>query len=194
MHELETRCAAAVREVVDFPRPGIRFKDLSGLWGNPDLGMEIQNHMALRIRETLGTIDAVVAIESRGFLFGVGIAQALHVPFVAVRKAGKLPGPVWKASYALEYGEDTVEMQMGALPMGARVVVHDDVLATGGTACAAADLVRSEDARHARRWRLLSDLCSPECTDHGVGDLGRFEHDSCGCARLCGARGSSESF
>jgi adenine phosphoribosyltransferase len=147
MHDFETRCAAAVREVVDFPRPGIRFKDLSGLWGNPALGKEIQIHMATRIRETLGTIDAVVAIESRGFLFGVGIAQALEVPFVAVRKAGKLPGPVWKASYALEYGEDTVEMQMGALPMGARVVVHDDVLATGGTACAAAELVRSEGGR-----------------------------------------------
>ncbi|MGA1373862.1 MAG: adenine phosphoribosyltransferase [Flavobacteriales bacterium] len=147
MHDFETRCAAAVREVADFPRPGIRFKDLSALWGNPTLGKEIQAFMAHSIQTTLGTIDAVVAIESRGFLFGVGIAQALDVPFVAVRKAGKLPGPVWKAGYALEYGEDTVEMQMGALPMGARVVIHDDVLATGGTACAAAELVRFEGGR-----------------------------------------------
>jgi adenine phosphoribosyltransferase len=117
------------------------------LWGDPVLGREIQAHLARRIRETLGTVDAVVAIESRGFMFGVGIAQALDVPFIAVRKAGKLPGPVWKATYALEYGEDTVEMQMGALPLGARVVIHDDVLATGGTACAAAELVRFEGGR-----------------------------------------------
>jgi adenine phosphoribosyltransferase len=147
MHDIEARCAAAVREVIDFPKPGIRYKDLSGLWGNPELGKEIQQHLAQRIREAFGQIDAIVAIESRGFLFGVGIAQELRVPFVAVRKAGKLPGPVWRASYALEYGVDTVEMQMGALPLGARVVIHDDVLATGGTACAAAELVRSEGGR-----------------------------------------------
>jgi adenine phosphoribosyltransferase len=147
MNELSTRCAQAVRLVRDFPKPGIRFMDLSRLWGDPELGPEIEEAIAQRVREHLGRIDAVVAIESRGFFFGVGLARVLNVPFVAARKAGKLPGPVWQVAYALEYGEGMLELQTGSLPFGGRILIHDDVLATGGTACAAAELVRMEGGR-----------------------------------------------
>lgn len=147
MKDLESRCMQAVRLVKDFPKPGIQFMDLSALWGDPLLGAEIEQELAARITAEFGRIDAVVAIESRGFFFGIGLARILRVPFVAVRKSGKLPGPVWKVEYALEYGNGVLEMQLGSLPMGARVVIHDDVLATGGTACAAADLVRQEGGR-----------------------------------------------
>jgi len=147
MNDLELRCQRAIRWVPNFPQPGIQFADLSGLWGDPALGEAIEQAMASWAREILGPIDAVVAVESRGFFLGVGLARVLKVPFVAVRKAGKLPGPVVQVNYALEYGEGRLELQVGSIPFGGRVLIHDDVLATGGTACAAAELVRLEGGR-----------------------------------------------
>lgn len=147
MSDLVQRCSRAIRWVHDFPKPGIEFADLSGLWGDPVLGVAIESALAAAARETLGHVDAVVAVESRGFFFGVGLARALQVPFIAVRKAGKLPGPVVHVHYALEYGDGRLELQVGSIPFGGRVLIHDDVLATGGTACAAAELVRMEGGR-----------------------------------------------
>jgi adenine phosphoribosyltransferase len=127
-----------VREIPDFPKKGIRFKDIMPMLQSPE---------AFRAAvETLGSLvprpDAVVAIESRGFLFGAPLALHWNVPFVPARKFGKLPGRTVRQVYSLEYGEDTLELHADALAEGQRAVIVDDLLATGGTALATAQLVR----------------------------------------------------
>ncbi|MEM6797707.1 MAG: adenine phosphoribosyltransferase [Acidobacteriota bacterium] len=130
-----------IREVADFPKPGINFYDITTLLKHPG-----------GLRATLGalerlfrdeTIDKVVGIESRGFLFGPQLAYQLHAGFVPVRKPGKLPAETVGVSYELEYGTDTLEMHRDAVEPGERVLIVDDVIATGGTAEAAARLVES---------------------------------------------------
>jgi adenine phosphoribosyltransferase len=131
--------ANSIREIKDFPKEGINFKDITPLLNNPEARKECLNLLMSGLKEL--KIDKVVAIESRGFLFGMLLAQELNVGFVPVRKANKLPFKTISASYALEYGTDTLEIHIDAIEKGERVLIHDDVLATGGTAKAVCDLV-----------------------------------------------------
>ena len=133
-----------IRNVPDFPKPGIQFKDITTLLQHPAGFQEAVNQMAAPFLSE--NIQAVAGIESRGFIFGAPLALALGVPFVPIRKPGKLPAETISASYTLEYGTDTIEMHVDAVKAGDRVLLVDDLLATGGTMAAAADLVRSAGA------------------------------------------------
>lgn len=136
----------AVQDVADFPRAGVLFKDLKGVWRDPRLCQKVVDAVARDI-EAAGGADAVVGIESRGFLLGMPLAMALGVPFLPARKGGKLPGPVFRTTYGLEYGQDVLELQADGLGLLSRIWIHDDVLATGGTAEAAAKLVEMAGGR-----------------------------------------------
>lgn len=132
-----------IRNVPDFPKPGIMFKDISPIFENQELCSSI----AQAFIDKMGPKpDAIIGIESRGFLFGILIANKLNVPFVMVRKAGKLPAKTISYKYDLEYGSATIEMHTDALKKGWNVMIHDDLLATGGTAEAAAHLVKQAGA------------------------------------------------
>ena len=126
-----------IRNVPDFPRQGINFKDITPLLQDPAALAECVRELAARAERP----DAVVAIESRGFVFGTGLALHWKVPLVPARKFGKLPGKTLRERYALEYGEDSLEIHADALEKGTGVAVVDDLLATGGTASATARLV-----------------------------------------------------
>ncbi|ASK96953.1 adenine phosphoribosyltransferase [Xanthomonas campestris pv. merremiae] len=127
-----------IRDIVDFPKPGIVFKDITPLLSDgPDFASAL-DEMAQPWRTT--PLDAVLGIEARGFILGAALARELRTGFVPVRKPGKLPGRTLIQEYALEYGTDRIEMQEDALPRGARVLIVDDVLATGGTLRAALGL------------------------------------------------------
>ena len=127
-----------IREVPDFPKQGILFKDIMPLLRSPEAFRAAIEAMASRVARP----DAVVAIESRGFLFGAPLALHWNVPLVPARKFGKLPGQTVRQVYSLEYGEDTLELHADSLVPGWKVVVVDDLLATGGTARATVQLVR----------------------------------------------------
>lgn len=131
---------AAIRDIPDFPKPGILFKDITPILQNPALCEKIVDAFLGQLQDTM--IDVVAGIESRGFLFGVTLATKLGVPFVPVRKAGKLPYTVRNKAYKLEYGTATIEMHTDAFRAGQNVLIHDDLLATGGTALAAAQLIQ----------------------------------------------------
>ncbi|MCC6348170.1 MAG: adenine phosphoribosyltransferase [Candidatus Eisenbacteria bacterium] len=132
-----------IRDVPDFPRKGVLFKDIMPLLAAPDAFAESLRQLMSRAAKP----DAVVGIESRGFIFGAPMAHAWHVPFVTARKFGKLPGKTVRQVYSLEYGEDTLELHADALRRGWNVVVVDDLLATGGTAQATVGLVEQLGAR-----------------------------------------------
>ncbi|XCI75373.1 MAG: adenine phosphoribosyltransferase [Flavobacteriales bacterium] len=127
-----------ILDVPDFPRAGVVFKDISPLLARAALCRRIINVFCTQAK---GKVDAVCGIGNRGFLFGPGIAQGLDVPFVMVRKYGKLPGKTITQSYQLEYDEATVEIVENSIQKGWRMLIHDDVLATGGTAEATAQLL-----------------------------------------------------
>jgi adenine phosphoribosyltransferase len=131
-------------DVKDFPKPGILFKDVTPIFSNPELCTNIISE--LKEHYSKEGIEYVIGLESRGFLLGMPLALALNVPFVMVRKKGKLPRETYTVSYELEYGTATVELHKNAIREGARVLIHDDVLATGGTAEAAAQLVKMSKA------------------------------------------------
>ncbi len=139
MNDLSERLKAAIRDVPDFPKPGILFKDITPILADPQLSLAVSeaffNHWKGK------GIAALIGIESRGFIYGLQLAQQLKVPFIPVRKAGKLPYKTVKHSYDLEYGSAEVEMHEDAIKPGDHVLIHDDLLATGGTARAAAQLV-----------------------------------------------------
>ncbi|GIV62000.1 MAG: adenine phosphoribosyltransferase [Rhodothermaceae bacterium] len=130
----------AVRTIPDFPEPGIQFKDITPIFADPALLKVAVEHLAAPF-EGAG-ITRVVGIEARGFILGSMVARHLGAGFVPVRKAGKLPYRTLRETYDLEYGTDTIEMHIDALGPGDRVLIHDDVIATGGTAAATARLVR----------------------------------------------------
>ena len=137
---LAARLKARIRNVPDFPSPGVLFRDITPLLCDPAALREATGAMAAPFEGT--GIDAVAGIESRGFLFGPGIALALRTGFVPLRKPGKLPTASLSEEYELEYGTATVEVHLDALQAGQRVLIADDVLATGGTAAAAFRLCR----------------------------------------------------
>jgi adenine phosphoribosyltransferase len=129
----------AIRDIPDFPKPGIVFKDITPLFANGPLFAKTINILADRYRDQ--RIDTVLGIESRGFIVGAALAYRLNAGFSVVRKPGKLPYNTHTASYDLEYGTDSLEIHIDAIPANARVVIADDLIATGGTAAATAKLV-----------------------------------------------------
>lgn len=129
-----------IRNIPDFPKPGIQFKDITPLLNKPKALKTTFRLLAQPFQST--DIDYVVGLESRGFLFGPGLAQRFNAGFVPVRKPGKLPAETVSVSYSLEYGENSVEIHKDAISKGARVLVHDDLIATGGSAKAATKLVK----------------------------------------------------
>jgi adenine phosphoribosyltransferase len=131
--------AAAIRDVPDFPKPGIVFKDIMPLLANAEALRQAVEELAAFAAPR--TPDLVLGAEARGFILGGALAYRLGCGFVAARKPGKLPGRTVSAEYALEYGSDTLELHEDAVRPGTRVLIHDDLLATGGTARAKVDLV-----------------------------------------------------
>ncbi|MBL8001635.1 MAG: adenine phosphoribosyltransferase [Flavobacteriales bacterium] len=142
MTDLETRLRQAIRAVPDFPKPGILFRDITPVMEDPLLSLAVVEGFREALQAT--PIDAIAGIESRGFLYGMPLALKLGVPFVTVRKKGKLPWRTVSHKYDLEYGSAEIEMHVDTVRPGMRVLVHDDLLATGGTAAAAAELIRRE--------------------------------------------------
>ena len=136
---------AAIRNVPDFPKPGIQFKDITPVLADARLFAGAIDLLTEKFKP--GRVDAVVGIDARGFIFAAAAAMKLHAGFVPVRKKGKLPYQTHEQDYALEYGSATVAMHVDALKPGARVLLIDDLLATGGTAAAAAALVKKLGAQ-----------------------------------------------
>jgi adenine phosphoribosyltransferase len=132
---------ALIRDVPDFPKPGVLFKDITTLIKNGPAFRQVIDGLSTPFAER--KIDRVVGIESRGFIFGGPVAYLLGAGFVPVRKEGKLPAVAVKREYALEYGTNALEMHLDSIEAGQRVLIVDDVLATGGTAAATAHLVES---------------------------------------------------
>jgi adenine phosphoribosyltransferase len=137
---LEETLKPLLRNVPDFPKPGILFKDITPLLGNPSARRKVVEAAAKHFSNE--NIQALVAVEARGFIFGSLIAQELSVPLIPIRKAGKLPYKKIEEEYALEYGTASIEIHEDAFAPGTRVLLHDDLLATGGTASAAGHLVQ----------------------------------------------------
>jgi adenine phosphoribosyltransferase len=142
---LQNRIKQAIRNVPDFPKSGIMFKDITPILMDYQLSVDIAEHMVAEMHDW--NIDAVVGVESRGFLFGMMVATGLCIPFIPVRKAGKLPYKTVSHAYELEYGQAEVEMHVDAVKPGMNVLVHDDLLATGGTAGAAAELIQKQGGK-----------------------------------------------
>jgi adenine phosphoribosyltransferase len=137
---IRTFIKETIRDIPDFPKEGILFKDITTLLADKD-ALELTSYL-LRKPFMDTEVDYVLGLESRGFLFGTNLAQDLNAGFIPVRKPGKLPADTISATYTLEYGEDSIEMHKDALHEGSRVLIHDDLIATGGSAAAAAELVK----------------------------------------------------
>ncbi|NIJ46383.1 adenine phosphoribosyltransferase [Wenyingzhuangia heitensis] len=139
---IQEKIKSVIRDVPNFPKEGILFKDITPILLNPTLVNELVAAMADQFKND--EIDAVAGIESRGYLFGILLAQKLQVPFIMIRKEGKLPAKTIKESYDLEYGSATIEVHEDAITPNSNVLIHDDLLATGGTAIAAAKLIQQK--------------------------------------------------
>ena len=134
-----------IRDIPDFPSKGILFKDITPVLANPKLCSDLIELLAAPWR--MQEIGAVAGVESRGFLFGMSLAGMLGIPFIPLRKKGKLPGNTFKTEYQLEYGSATLEMHKDAIFAKGNILIHDDLLATGGSAKAAADLIDQSGSR-----------------------------------------------
>lgn len=128
-----------IREIPDFPKAGIIFKDITPLLGNPTAFHKATDEFARRYKSE--AIDAVVGIDARGFIFAAALAYRLGAAFVPIRKSGKLPFDKYEVTYDLEYGSDTVAIHRDAFPKGSKVLICDDLLATGGTLAASVNLI-----------------------------------------------------
>lgn len=131
-----------IRDVPDFPKPGIIFKDITPILLDAELTRNVVKELKKQV-ESLN-LDAIVGIESRGFWFGIMLANQLNIPFIPIRKKGKLPYKTVSYSYDLEYGSAEIEMHEDAIKKGWNVLIHDDLLATGGTAQASAELIKMQ--------------------------------------------------
>lgn len=159
MTDLDTLIASRIRDVADFPKPGVVFKDITPLLDDHEAFTAVVQALAAAGRDAEGrtVVDKVVGMEARGFILAAPVALALGVGFVPVRKPGKLPWETRSVKYELEYGHETLEMHTDALAPGERVLMVDDVLATGGTAHATVQLVEQAQATvHA--FAVLMDL------------------------------------
>ena len=145
----------AIKEYPDFPKKGIMFQDIFGVLLDPEANAALHDLALEHIRGCADRIDKIVGLDSRGFLFGNTMALAVNKPFVPIRKKGKLPGKCLSQTYSLEYGEDTLEVQVGSLGPGDRVLVVDDLLATGGTLSCAAALVAGCGAAVDHAWVVI---------------------------------------
>jgi len=132
--------AALIAEIPDYPLPGVVFKDVTPISGDPAATNWVNTQIAKHFLET--KLTRIVGVEARGFILGASLATHMDLGFVPIRKSGKLPRATYRADYELEYGADSIEIHKDALTSSDRVLIVDDVLATGGTACAAIDLIR----------------------------------------------------
>jgi len=149
-----------IREVIDFPKKGISFKDITPLLMDKDISDKIILEFESRVMDL--DLDAIVGIESRGFLYGFLLANKLGIPFIPIRKSGKLPCKTIKYKYDLEYGSSEIEIHKDDLKKDWNVLIHDDLLATGGTACAAAELISLSGAKVAGFTFIVSlDFLNP---------------------------------
>jgi len=136
---IEQQVKDAIRDIPDFPKPGIVFKDITPILKDPALCENIVDAFIEKLKGI--RIDVIAGVESRGFLFGLTLATRLGVPFIPVRKAGKLPYTIKQKAYKLEYGTAIIEMHVDAFEPGQHILIHDDLLATGGTVTAASELI-----------------------------------------------------
>lgn len=164
---LEDKLKAIIRDIPDFPQPGIVFKDITPILKEPALCTEIIAEIADQLKDL--KIDMIAGIESRGFLFGLMLANHMNIPFIPIRKQGKLPFKTISESYKLEYGQATIEIHEDAFEEGTHVLIHDDLLATGGTVVAASKLIEKLGGKVAGFSFIISlDFL------HGEGRLHRF--------------------
>lgn len=129
----------AIRRVPDFPKPGILFYDITSILSNPEAFKFVIEQMVEKYKD--GKIDAVAGVESRGFVFAAPLAEKLGIPLILIRKKGKLPGDTYECSYALEYGTATIEVHKADISKGQKILVVDDLIATGGTLAASKNLL-----------------------------------------------------
>ena len=141
---MEINLKKFIRDEPNFPKAGILFKDISPLLGDPAVFAETISRMK---NEWTGLVDSIAMLDARGFIFGGALAYAMGLPIIMLRKVGKLPGKTIRVSYDLEYGSSTLEVQKGLLVPGSRVLIVDDLLATGGTALAACTLIEKSGAK-----------------------------------------------
>lgn len=141
---IQEKIKSTIRDVQDFPKPGIVFKDITPILKDPQLCEAIATMLHLEIASKGLKIDAIAGAESRGFFFGFLLANKLKVPFIPIRKPGKLPFKTVSIEYDLEYGASKIEMNEDAIEPGWNVLIHDDLLATGGTAAATAELIKRQ--------------------------------------------------
>ena len=157
---IDSEIDSLIREVIDFPKKGISFKDITPLLMNKDISDKIILEFESRVMDF--DLDAIVGIESRGFLYGFLLANKLGIPFIPIRKSGKLPCKTIKYKYDLEYGSSEIEIHKDDLKKDWNVLIHDDLLATGGTACAAAELISLSGAKVAGFTFIVSlDFLNP---------------------------------
>ena len=142
---ISERLDQVIRDVPDFPKPGILFKDITPILLDAQLTRDLVDEMAISVKDL--NLDAIVGVESRGFWFGIMLANKLNIPFIPIRKKGKLPYKTVSYKYDLEYGSAEIEMHQEELKENWNVLIHDDLLATGGTAAASAELILMQKAK-----------------------------------------------
>jgi adenine phosphoribosyltransferase len=143
--ELQEELKKVIRDVHDFPQEGIVFKDITTIFQDPELTKKVHNKLVEQLKGL--NLDAIAGIESRGFLLGPALAMELGVPFLMIRKKGKLPYHTVSHKYDLEYGTAEIEMHTDAVSPGQNILIHDDLLATGGSASAAAELIKKQGGK-----------------------------------------------
>lgn len=151
---IEARIKSLIRDIPDFPKKGILFRDITPLLLDSKICNDIVDEFVRRFNGL--HIDMVCAVESRGFFFGTLLANRLQLPFVPIRKAGKLPGDTISYTYDLEYGTSTIEIHDGVIKPGSKILLHDDLLATGGTILASMELIKKQKAEVAAVTFLVS--------------------------------------